>query len=82
MCTISLVLYYCASRIKSCLYTPLSVRHSVPRYSYLCSVEFHRAVPIHPSLLRACMCVGVTVLLTVHKSVGMCVCIELIRVPY
>ena len=33
--------------------TSLSVRASVPRYSYVCSVEFHRAVPIPPSLLRA-----------------------------
>ena len=33
--------------------TSLSVRSSVPRDSYVCSVEFHRAVPIPPSLLRA-----------------------------
>ena len=34
--------------------TSLSVLSWVPRYSYGCSVEFHRAVPIPPSLLRAC----------------------------
>ena len=33
--------------------TSLFVRSSVPKYSYLSSVEFHIAVPIPPSLLRA-----------------------------
>ena len=49
--------------------TSLSERSSVLRYFHVRSVEFHRAVPIPPSLLRACCVILLFYNRTVHRCI-------------